>query len=113
MAETCPRRGFRDIKLRKSGAVVTGGESAVKGATILRCSGSHTLPGTKTTENVSGVVLKSLCPRSQNSEWEVYYIICVQPRDGRGLPLYRSVVTTFFSGKPSRIALRISVPTDQ
>lgn len=75
MAETCPRRGFRDVKLRRSGAVVTGGESAVKGATMLRCSGSHTLPGTKVTGNVSGVVLKSLCPRSQNSEWEVYYVI--------------------------------------
>ena len=36
MAETWPRRGFRDTKVLRSGAVVTGGNLAVKGGTMLK-----------------------------------------------------------------------------
>ena len=54
--------------MRRSGTVA-GGELAVKGGTMLKCSGSNTFPETNVTGNVSGAVLNSLCPRSQNSKW--------------------------------------------
>ena len=41
------------------------------------------------------------------------YVIYDSSMGGVDQPLCRSVVTTFFKGKPSRIALRISVPTNQ
>ena len=48
---------------------MAGGELAVKGGTMLKCSGSNTFPETNVTGNVSEAVLNSLCPRSQNSKW--------------------------------------------
>ena len=67
MAETRPRRGFREVRpLRDTGAV-GGGLAMVKEGTISMCVASNAFQAKKGTGNVSGVVLKSVCPRSQNS----------------------------------------------
>jgi len=67
MADTRPRSGLSEVRLRKSGAGPEGASAAVKGCTTSRCFGSKASPGTNTIGYVSGVVLKSLCPRSANS----------------------------------------------
>lgn len=66
MAETCPWRGVRDVRVDKVGLEVKGVE--LKGGTGAMWFASNISPGTNGTGNVSGVLRNSLCPRSQNSE---------------------------------------------
>lgn len=69
MAETCPRRGFSDVRISiwRDGGSVVGGEAAVNGARRERWSSEKTSPGIKGTGKVFGESLKSLYPSCQNS----------------------------------------------
>lgn len=64
MAETCPRRGFSEVRGpvsgERDGGGVVGGEIAVKGGSAVRWSGEKMSPGMKGTGKVEGESLKSL-----------------------------------------------------
>ena len=65
MTDTCPRSGLRDVMEFKVGMGVFGG--SLYGGTGSKVEGSNASPSMNDTGNVSGVDLKSSCPRSQNA----------------------------------------------
>jgi len=73
MTDTCPRSGLRDVMVFKVGMGVFGG-SLYRG-TGSKVEGSNASPSMNDTGNVSGVDLKSSCPRSQNAVISLNHLV--------------------------------------
>ena len=107
MTEMWPRSSVRVLTDATGG----GGPDSI-GAARERWASSNASPARNFKGKVSGVVLNSLCPRSQNSvSGTERYFRATSVYDSRTLPALRSVAMTCDIGHPSWITFLASPPT--